>query len=84
MMGGTLLLRDMWVQGDERETGVAEWVEELYEPIEAGAFWASIAFPIGYVPFLVDGIGSTERAVAFAALVVVHVLLLTVGHTYER
>lgn len=84
MMGGTLLLLDMWVQGDERESRASGLVAELYGPIEAGAFWASIVFPVGYVPFLVGGIGSTERAVAFAALVVVHILLLTVGHTYER
>lgn len=74
----------MWVGGTERETSAVERFEGLYSPIEAAAFWAAVVFPAGYVPFLTGGIGSTERAVALAALVVAHVLLLTVGHAYER
>jgi hypothetical protein len=74
----------MWVGGTERETTAGERFEELYGSIEAGAFWAAVVFPAGYVPFLTGGIGTTERAVAFAALVAVHLLLLTVGHAHGR
>lgn len=74
----------MWVQGEERETSAAERFAELYGSIEAVAFWVAIVFPAGYVPFLVGGIGTAERAVAFSGLVAVHFLLLTIGHAYER
>lgn len=74
----------MWAEGTERETSVVERFEELYGSIEAGAFWAAVVFPAGYLPFLVDGIGSTARALAFAGFVTVHLLLLTVGHAHRR
>ena len=83
-MGNNRLVTIMWVGGTERETSAVELFEGLYGSIEAAAFWGAVVFPAGYLPFLTGGIGSTERAVTFAALVLVHFLLLTVGHTYER
>lgn len=83
-MGRNHLVTTMWVGGTERETSAVERFEGLYGSIEAAAFWGAVVFPVGYVPFLTVGIGSTERAVAFVVLVVAHLLLLSVGHAYER
>lgn len=83
-MGGTSILTDMWVRGTERAAKVADRFAGLYESIEAAAFWASIVFPVGYVPFLTGGIRSSERAVAFAGLVAIHFMLLTLGHAHGR
>lgn len=83
-MGRNHLVTTMWVGGTEPETSAAEQIEELYGSIEAGAFWAAVVFPAGYLPFLVDGIGSSPRALAFAGLVATHFLLLTVGHAHRQ
>lgn len=74
----------MWLGRTDREMNAERRFEELYGSIEAAAFWTAIVFPIGYVPFLAGGLGSTQRALAFAGFVVAHLLLLTVGHAYER
>ncbi|QLD87830.1 hypothetical protein HWV07_01765 [Natronomonas salina] len=74
----------MWLGRIEHEMDAGRRFEALYESMEAGAFWAAVVFPVGYVPFLTAGIGGTERALAFAGLVTAHLLLLTVGHAYER
>lgn len=83
-MGRNYLVTTMQVGGTEHETSAAERFDELYGSIEAGAFWAAVVFPAGYVPFLTGGIGTTGRALAFAGLVATHLLLLAVGHAHRR
>lgn len=83
-MGAIHLVGTMWASGTERETGATGRFGELYESLEAAAFWAAVLFPAGYLPFLTGGVGTTERAFAFAGLVTVHLMLLTVGHAHRR
>ena len=74
----------MDVLTDERTASASAGVAGLRESIEAGAFWAAIVLPVGYVPFLTLGIDGAERAVAFGALVALHFVALTLGHSYGR
>ena len=83
-MGINHLVSTMWASGTERETSATGRFTGLYESLEAAAFWSAVLFPAGYLPFLTGGIGTTERALAFAGLVAVHLMLLTVGHAHRR
>jgi hypothetical protein len=69
---------------DERTPSGSGRVAELRRSVEAGAFWAAVVLPVGYVPFLTLGIEGADQAVAFAAFVTLHFVALTVGHAYGR
>jgi hypothetical protein len=69
---------------DERTASGSERVTELRQSIEAGAFWAAVVLPVGYVPFLTMGIEGADQAVAFAAFVALHFAALAAGHAYGR
>jgi hypothetical protein len=52
-------------------------------PVRFVSFWIAVALPFCYLPLLLGGLGGGE-AVAFAALVGVHVVSLLAGHDHAR
>ena len=74
----------MQVLGDERAANRSGRVAGLWRSVEAGAFWAAVVAPLGYVPFLTLGIEGAESAAAFGALLAFHLVALAVGHTHGR
>jgi hypothetical protein len=72
------------VRWERAYTGGSSAVGWLRRPVEATAFWAAILLPVAYVPVLAGGIDGLQDAALFASLVVVHLLVLAVGHRYGR
>lgn len=56
----------------------------LLEPVRATAFWAAIALPFVHLPLLVSSPQRPATALAIGALLVVNVVALYVGRTYNR
>ncbi|MFC6733291.1 MULTISPECIES: hypothetical protein [unclassified Haladaptatus] len=61
----------------------AKYRDELVRSFEAVAFWSAIALPFLHVPLLVDGLDTPPKQVAFAALLVLNVVMLVVGHSHH-
>ncbi|MFB6134672.1 MAG: hypothetical protein ABEJ55_06760 [Halanaeroarchaeum sp.] len=57
--------------------------DALVRPIEAIGFWAAVAMPFVYLPLLATGLDTPSEGLAFAALVLVHVLALIVGRRHR-
>lgn len=74
--------------GREAETGyAAHWIrlaDTVKEPLQFVSFWAAIGLPLVHVGLLVQGLETTDRVVLFAALILVNLLALYVGHGYNQ
>lgn len=57
--------------------------EPVFRPLEAIAFWAAVAMPFVYLPFLITGIETTSERTALVALIALHALALIVGRRYR-
>lgn len=56
----------------------------LTTPIEMVGFWTAVALPFLYVPLLLAGLNTPAETITFAALLVLNVIALFVGHSYKQ
>jgi len=68
--------------GDDAEPVYRRGARQLRATVAAAAFWTAVALPFLYVPLLVGGLASGERA-ALAALLALNVAALYVGHGHR-
>lgn len=66
------------------ERGTAPAAPSLPAPLRAGAFWLAILLPFCSVALLSSGLDTTTEHLLFAALVVVNVVALIVGHGHGQ
>jgi hypothetical protein len=62
--------------------GLSKPAAYLAVPVRFVAFWVAIALPFVSLPLLAGGLEGSEP-IAFAALLVVNVVALVVGHGYR-
>lgn len=61
-----------------------EDLEWLHESVETVSFWTAILLPVVYVPLFVVDVDGAVRIGLFACLVVLHLVVLAVGHTHGQ
>lgn len=72
--------------GETRATLVTTFeslVRVLLQPVQFLAFWIGTLLPFTYVPMLASGTVSI-RPLGFAALLVVNLAAMVLGHSYKR
>ena len=52
--------------------------------VEAVSFWGAVVLPLIYIPLLMLGVDTVETLLVFLALIALNVVLLIVGHSYQR
>ena len=57
--------------------------DAVVQPIEAIGFWVAIVMPFVYLPLLASGLDSPSEGIAFAVLVMAHVLALVAGRRHR-
>jgi len=51
--------------------------------VQAGAFWGAVVLPMVSLPMLVTSLDTRDGRLLFAALVVLNVVLLVLGHRHQ-
>jgi hypothetical protein len=69
----------------DSDVAVPDFGSAVVKPLTGVAFWAAIALPFLHLPLLATtGLDSSTTAAAFAALLVLNVVALIVGHSHDR
>ncbi|MDJ1431682.1 hypothetical protein [Halostagnicola sp. A-GB9-2] len=69
---------------DADPRALEQYLPSLAKPIRVGSFWLAIVLPFLYVPLLVTGLSSSVETGLFLGLLVLNIVVLYVGHSYQQ